>query len=132
MDPTFISNPMGESSFGSKLKELRTARGLTQRELSDRTGVDFTYLSKIENDRLEYTPSIKTLQALAAALDTDELTIMEWADKMPVTLQGFAGSREAMRFLRRAADSAKSESEWRQLNKLLDARAARARRRRSK
>jgi HTH-type transcriptional regulator, competence development regulator len=111
---------MPEPTFGSRLKELRLQRGLTQRQLSEQAGVDFTYLSKIENDRLDYTPSIKTLQALASALHVDELTIMEWADKVPSALQSFAGNAEAMRFLRRAADSVRSQADWRELNRLLD------------
>ena len=116
---------MSQPTFGSKLKELRLQRNLTQRQLSEQAGVDFTYLSKIENERLDYTPSIKTLQALATALAIDELTIMEWADKMPSSLVSFTGNPEAMRFLRRAADSVRSQADWRELNRLLDSRPKR-------
>jgi len=107
-------------TFGARLKELRKERGLTQRQLSERAGVDFTYLSKIENDRVSYSPSIKTLQALARALDIDELTLMDWANKVPPVLESFAGNAEAMRFLRRAADTARSSADWQRLMRLLD------------
>ena len=113
-------------SFGTRLKEARRERGLTQRQLSEAAGFDFTYLSKIENDRLNYTPSIKTLQALARVLGLDELTMMEWANKMPPALESFAGNADAMRFLRRAADTARSGADWRRLMKLLDTPAASA------
>jgi HTH-type transcriptional regulator, competence development regulator len=107
-------------TFGARLKQLRRERRLTQRQLSESAGVDFTYLSKIENDRVPYSPSIRTLQALARALNIDELTLMDWANKVPPMLESFAGNPEAMRFLRRAADTAKSPLDWKRLMDLLD------------
>ena len=51
-----------QKTFGQTLKELRKAKQLSQRDLAakvakrlrdeDRRGFDFTYLSKIENDRM--------------------------------------------------------------------------------
>lgn len=38
-------------TFGQTVKKLRKAKKLTQLELAERIGVDFTYISKIENDR---------------------------------------------------------------------------------
>ncbi|MCL4552019.1 MAG: helix-turn-helix domain-containing protein [Candidatus Marsarchaeota archaeon] len=51
-------------SFGRKLKELRLRADLTQTELAEAVGVDYTYLSKIENDRVE-PPSEKVILKLA-------------------------------------------------------------------
>jgi len=110
----------GDLTFGARLKELRQNRGFTQRELSERAGIDYTYLSKLENDRLSYTPSIKTLQALAKALEVDELTVMDWAGKIPEVLQSFARNEDAMQFFRRIADKERSPADWRQLTRLLD------------
>ena len=112
-------------TFGARLKDLRRTRRLTQREVSKRAGVDFSYLSKLENDRLSYTPSIKTLQALAKALEIDELTIMDWANKIPPVLQSFARNEDAMQFFRRVADKDRSPADWRQLIKLLDSQKGR-------
>ncbi len=44
-------------SIGSRLIQLRNQKGLTQRDLSDRTGLAGSYLSRIENRHLERTPA---------------------------------------------------------------------------
>ncbi|TET67120.1 MAG: XRE family transcriptional regulator, partial [Dehalococcoidia bacterium] len=53
--------------FGARLRELRILAGLTQRELAEKIGVDFSYLSKIENGVLP-PPSEKVILRLAEAL----------------------------------------------------------------
>ncbi len=107
-------------SFGQRIKELRRQRNLTQRQLAEQTGVDFTYLSKIENDRLEHTPSIRTIQDLARALETDELELMELANKLPPLLEAIARDKEALRFFRRVSEMVKTPEEWRELHAFLD------------
>src|SRR5258708_6485476 len=102
-------------TLGQYLKELRRQRHLTQRQLAEQIGVDFSYLSKIENDRLEHTPSLKTLQDLAKALEVDVLELMELADKVPPVLQAIARDKDAMRFFRRATETIKSSEGWRDL-----------------
>ena len=109
-------------SLGARIKELRRQRGFTQRQLAEKVGVDFTYLSKIENDRLEHTPSIKTLQDLAWALDVDELELMELANKVPLVLQAIARDKNALRFFRRATQTIKSSEGWRDLLAYLERR----------
>ena len=37
--------------FGQKARSLRQAKGLRQRALAPMLGIDFTHLSKIENER---------------------------------------------------------------------------------
>ena len=113
---------MATTTLGQRVRELRRARGLTQRQLAGETGVDFTYLSKIENDRLEHTPSIKTLQELARALGADELELMELANKVPPVLEAIARDKEALRFFRRATEVIKSPEGWRDLQAYLDRR----------
>ncbi len=109
-------------SLGQRIKELRLGRRLTQRQLAERAGLDFTYLSKIENDRLEHTPSVRSLRDLAAALEVDELELMELADKVPPALEGIAGNRDALRFFRRATETVKSPEGWRDLLDYLERR----------
>lgn len=38
-------------TFGQKIRRLRKTRRITQTELAESIGVDFTYISKIENNR---------------------------------------------------------------------------------
>src|SRR5919198_2901795 len=106
---------MPTMTLGERIRQLRRQRGLTQRHLADATGVDFSYLSKIENDRLEHTPSIKMLQDLAKALEVDELELMELANKVPPVLQAIARDKNALRFFRRATQTIKNSEDWRDL-----------------
>ena len=43
---------METKTFGQALKEIRRGKDVTQRELATAVGVDFSYISKIENDRM--------------------------------------------------------------------------------
>ena len=91
------------ASLGARLRDLRKAKNLTQRQLAQELGVDFSYLSKIENDRLEHAPSLKVLEQLATILEVDELELLELADKMPPVLRDLAFNSQALQFLRRAS-----------------------------
>lgn len=55
-------------TFGEKLKEFRTAKGMTQKVLCDLVGLDIGYYSRLENDRYSHTPTTDTLEKLARAL----------------------------------------------------------------
>jgi len=69
-------------TFGQRLRELRKTKGLTQRELAERVGLSFTYLSKIENGAMQ-PPRGKTIANLAKALDTDADELFGLAKKVP-------------------------------------------------
>lgn len=68
------------TTVGQRIRQIRKERNLTQRELAERVGINFTYLSRVENDRLddEQTPREETLQRIAKALraDADELLLL--------------------------------------------------------
>lgn len=72
-------------TFGQRIKELRKAKGLGQRAVAAEVGINFTYLSKIENDKVDFAafPSEETIRKLAKVLeaDVDELLLM--AEKIP-------------------------------------------------
>src|SRR5438309_12048429 len=71
--------------FGDKLRELRKSKNLGQRGLADRVGTSFTYISKIENEKLDFGdyPSEEMIRKLAKALDADEDELMLLAEKIP-------------------------------------------------
>lgn len=71
--------------FGQRIRELRQAKQLTLRELAEKVGVGFTYLSKIENHKLEkgHAPSEKLIYKLAVELDADEDELLLLAEKVP-------------------------------------------------
>ena len=75
-------------TFGQRLRELRKAKGMTQRELAQKTGISFAYVSKLETGVMP-PPRQKIILALAEVLDannadTDELYGL--AKKMPPDL----------------------------------------------
>lgn len=60
-----------------KIKEIRTKKGLTQKQLSELSGISSSYIGDLE--RNEKIPSIVTICKLAKALEIDikELFIYE-------------------------------------------------------
>ena len=72
-------------TFGSRIRELRQAKSLTLRDLAKRVRVTFTYLSKIENQKLSFGefPSNELIQRLAHDLDGDTDGLLLLAEKIP-------------------------------------------------
>ena len=88
--------------FGERVRELRLANQLTQRELAGRLGVSFTYISKVENEKLHFGdyPSEKFIHKLAAELEADESELLLLADKVPADIrQRIREKPEAFRML---------------------------------
>lgn len=113
-----------DKTFGQTIRELRKARKppITQRELAervaarlrgeDRRGFDFTYLSKIENDRLP-PPSAAAIVALADELVADPDQLLALANKAPADLgEAMKRSEGARTFFRSAVDQDLTEEEW--------------------
>jgi PAS domain S-box-containing protein len=67
------------------LRELRKAGGRTQRDLANGIGIDFTYLSKLENGVVP-PPGERTISALARVLGADPDELFGLAGKMPPQL----------------------------------------------
>jgi putative transcriptional regulator len=59
---------MPERRLGNRLKEARTARGLTQAELAEQLGVSRKTINTVENS--VFVPSTTLALALAQALET--------------------------------------------------------------
>jgi transcriptional regulator with XRE-family HTH domain len=89
--------PTTDETFGQTIKRLRIRRGRTQRKLAEELGIDFTYLSKIENDRGE-PPAEVIVRKLAAILGTEEEDLLALAVKIPPGLRERAG--QDLRFAR--------------------------------
>ena len=72
-------------TFGERVRELRKNKALTLRDLAEKLGVNFTYVSKIENQKLSFGeyPSEDLIRSLAKVLkaDVDELLLL--AQKIP-------------------------------------------------
>ncbi len=72
-------------TFGERIRELRQGKHLTLRDLAADVNVTFTYLSKIENQKLSYGefPSEEMILKLAKALEADSDELMLLAEKIP-------------------------------------------------
>lgn len=93
--------------FGDRVRTLRTAMGLSQRALGERVGVSFTYISKVENGKLDFGdyPSEDLIRRLAAALDADEEELLLLAEKIPEPIRRrFFERPDAFRLLARLDD----------------------------
>jgi transcriptional regulator with XRE-family HTH domain len=116
---------MGEQmTFGQRLRELRKAKNLTQRELADKVAArlrkegrsfDFTYLSKIENDKTP-PPSVALITELAEVLEADANELITLAGKAPPNLgKTLKESESARTFFRSAFDADLTEEDWKKL-----------------
>lgn len=56
-------------TFGKTLERIRRAKKVTQREIANRIGMDFSYFSRLENDRFDSKPTRETIDKIAKALD---------------------------------------------------------------
>ena len=72
-------------TFGERVRELRKTKGMTLRELAPKVGVGFTYLSRVENGKLNYGdyPSESLIHRLAEAFDVNEDELLILAEKIP-------------------------------------------------
>ncbi len=108
-----------KTTFGSRIKALRLEAKLSQRDLADRLakrlkGFDFTYLSKIENDRL--VPSASAILALAAELKGNSDELLALAGKAPADVGDMLQKSQGARmFFRSAMSTQLSEEDWRKL-----------------
>jgi len=103
------------SDFGTTLREKRRAAGISQRELADRAGVDFSYISKLENGRLP-APSAETIVRLSRILGCPPEEMLAPAKKFPSSVEhGISGEPAALRFLDDASKLNLSADEWEQL-----------------
>jgi HTH-type transcriptional regulator, competence development regulator len=100
------------TTFGELLREKRRAAGLSQRQLADRAGVDFSYISKLENSRLPAAAD-ETVVRICAILGCPAEEFFTAAKKLPTELgESLAGEPAAIRFLQEASRLQLSQREW--------------------
>jgi transcriptional regulator with XRE-family HTH domain len=103
------------STFGTILKEKRRASGLSQRQLAERVGVDFSYISKLENDRLQ-APAADTIERIAACIGCPAEELLAAAKKMPAGLNdSLINEPTAVRFLQEASRMRLTPEEWQRM-----------------
>jgi transcriptional regulator with XRE-family HTH domain len=105
-------------TFGSEIRRLRRAKQLNLRELAGMADIDFTYLSKVENDKLP-PPAEGTIRKLAQALDTEVDELILLAKKIPKDLASqLVSSHQTVELLRSMEGRVYSPEEWKDLMKM--------------
>ena len=106
------------NAFGATLRQLRREAGITQRVLAARTGLDFSYVSKLENSRVP-SPAADTVVKIARVLGVipDELLALSGKLSSDVT-DAVASMPGAQEFLRLSAQLSLTDEEWRRLGSM--------------
>ncbi len=103
------------NTFGQAVRELRRSKGVSQRDLAAKVGVDFSYISKLENDRMP-PPSADTIVRICEALDESPDVLLASIGKMPSQLrETVSRSPAAQRFIRQAHEMGITDKEWGEL-----------------
>src|SRR5436305_961998 len=100
----------GEESVGQRVRRLRLARGMTQRQLSV-PGVSYAYVSRIESG--ERLPSLKVLRILARRLGVP-LDYLETGARVPAAAERELRLGDAELELRLGRDLEKAERVFRE------------------
>ena len=74
---------MTNITFGKQIKLARKKFGYTQRALAKLIGIDFAYLSKIENNRTDYPPKEEVIRTITEHLELDADELIFLAGRIP-------------------------------------------------
>ena len=67
--------------FGERLKEIRTSLNISQKELSEKTGLTLRTIQRIENN--EVKPSLYSLKVIGEVLKTDLSDFVKTSEAKP-------------------------------------------------
>ena len=110
---------MKTKTFGQTLKEIRRSKGVTQRQLATAVGVDFSYISKVENDRMP-PPAADTIVKICEKLGVPPDKLLAMTGKMPTPVkEAISENPAAQQFLREAQTMTLTDKEWGDLRKQL-------------
>ena len=92
---------------------------MSQRDLAARASLDFSYISKLENDRIP-PPAAETVIQICRILDIPALELLAASGKLPTNIQTAVGTSPAAQgFLESASEMRLSEEEWKELTSVL-------------
>ena len=79
-----------------RIKQIRKLQGMKQKDLAETTGLSNPYLSALETGRVKKSPSLDTLQKIAASLDVRIGDLFD--DAKPVPINGSVGAADKVSF----------------------------------
>lgn len=101
-----------ENAFGTLLKEIRRSKQVSQRVLAERVGVDFSYISKIENNRLA-PPAADTIIKICEVLEVPSEVLLAHAGKVSSEMKdAITASPAAVRFMNEVKTMKLTDDEW--------------------
>ena len=101
-----------DQTFGQLLKAIRREKGVSQRDLADRVGIDFSYISKVENDRMA-PPSADTIQKICEVLEVSTEVLLSKSGKLTGELsEAITSSPSAIKFINEIKDMRLTDHEW--------------------
>lgn len=88
-------------TFGKMLRKLRSEKGVSIKQLAPAVGVNYTYISKLENSKVN--PSPEVVEKLSHYFDYDSDELMLAAGKIPKDILSILQSNplEAVSYLRK-------------------------------
>jgi len=107
-----------KETFGSKLKAIRRSKNVSQRDLANAVGCDYTYISKIENDRLP-PPAVETIMKISDALQIPSEILLAPSGKVTSEVKDVMSNPEAIKFMQEVHQMNLSEEEWKSLHSKL-------------
>jgi HTH-type transcriptional regulator, competence development regulator len=108
-----------DATFGQLLRDLRRIKGVNQRDLASKVGVDFSYISKLENDRLP-PPAADTVVKICEVLGVEPDNLLSVSGKVPSDVtEMLSGNPSALQFVREAQRRGLTSSDWDRLGKSL-------------
>jgi len=108
------------TGFGEHVRALRHQKGLTLRELATRVSLDFSYLSKIENNKLP-PPADATIVRLGEALEVHPDVLFSVARKVPTDLRRrVKESPHTALLLRKLSTSRLTDDQYRRIMEILN------------
>jgi ribosome-binding protein aMBF1 (putative translation factor) len=78
---TMTDEKQKSNSFGEAVRKARTAIGLTQEELADRSGLDRSYIGGVE--RGERNPTLTVIEKIAKGLGLTLAELFSYSTKGP-------------------------------------------------
>lgn len=97
-------------TFGSVLRQLRYSQNIGIKKLASNLDIDYTYLSKLENDKLK--PSEKVIGKVSEYFNYDRDELMLLGEKIPEDIKRILrdNPKEALSYLREKFSGGGNES----------------------
>jgi len=101
-----------DKTFGQLLKEIRRSKSVSQRELAEKVNVDFSYISKIENNRLP-PPAAATIEKICEVLEVPAELLLSYSGKVSDDIKSLITSDpEVVKFLKEVKTMNLTSSDW--------------------